>query len=78
MGGLSRLPGFRLLVAGLAVLVLGVGPLLLYIPFGPADGNPVGLGLLAFVAMPVGGAIAGAGLVRMAVDWLLKRPQEPR
>ncbi len=62
MGGL---PGLRLLMAGLAVLVIGVGPLLLYALFGPADGNPIGLGLLTFVAMPVGGVLALLGLIRM-------------
>jgi hypothetical protein len=65
-----RLKGTRLLVAGLVVLVLGVGPLLLYIPFGPADGNPIGLGLLAFVAMPVAGVLALLGLVTMVLSRL--------
>lgn len=62
-----------MLIAGIAVLALGAGPLLLYIVFGPADGNPIGLGLLAMVAVPVGGILAGFGLLRMAVDYLVRR-----
>ena len=42
-----------------ALGIAGVLPLLLYVAFGPADGNPIGLGLLALAAM----AIAGMGLV---------------
>ncbi len=63
------MPGAKLLLAGIAVLVVGVGPLLLYAVFGPADGNPIGLGLLAFVAMPVGGLLGLVGLVRMVIAW---------
>jgi hypothetical protein len=37
---------------GLVLLVLGTGPLLLYIAFGPRDGNPIGLGLLFFFSFP--------------------------
>ncbi|MGN6848046.1 MAG: hypothetical protein ACTHJK_00995 [Sphingomicrobium sp.] len=65
--------GPRMLTAGIAVLALGAGPLLLYIAYGPADGNPIGLGLLAMVAVPVGGILAGFGLLRMAVDYLVRR-----
>lgn len=38
---------------GLVLLALGTGPLLLYIVFGPRDGNPIGLGLLFFFSFPV-------------------------
>jgi hypothetical protein len=65
--------GSRMLIAGIAVLALGAGPLLLYIAFGPADGNPIGPGLLAMVAVPVGGILAAFGLLRMAVDYLVRR-----
>jgi len=58
---------------GAAVLLLGVGPLLLYILLGPADGNPIGLGLLAVVAVPVGLCCAGFGLIRMPIEWLTRR-----
>jgi hypothetical protein len=65
--------GSKLFAGGIAVLVLGVGPLLLYIAFGPADGNPIGLGLLAMVAVPAGGILAGLGLVRMLIEFLVRR-----
>lgn len=45
--------GQRLIRLGLVIAAVGMGPLLLYILFGPADGNPIGLGLLAFFSMPV-------------------------
>jgi hypothetical protein len=62
-----------MVVAGLAVLVLGAGPLLLYALLGPADGNPIGLGLLMVVAVPIGAILAGFGLVRMLIAWLVGR-----
>lgn len=65
--------GSRMVVAGVAVAVLGAAPILLYGLFGPADGNPVGLGLLMMAAVPVGAMLAGLGLIRMAIEWLVKR-----
>ena len=65
--------GSRMLLVGVAVLLIGVGPLLLYILFGPADGNPIGLGLLAMVAVPVGLGLAGFGLLRMLIEFLVRR-----
>ena len=70
-------PGFwsgsRILIAGIAILVLGAGPLLIYALVGPADGNPIGLGLLAVVTVPVGGILAGLGLIKMLIEWLVSR-----
>ena len=65
--------GSKLFASGVAVLALGAGPLLLYILFGPADGNPIGLGLLAMVAVPVGGILATLGLLRIGIEWLVER-----
>jgi len=48
--------------AGLIVIVLSLAPLLLYIAFGPADGNPIGLGLLMFFGVPTGAVLAFIGL----------------
>lgn len=67
------MPGTRTLLFGLAVLLFGAGPLLLYVLLGPADGNPIGLGLLAMVAVPVGLGCAGLGLVRMLIELLVRR-----
>lgn len=49
---------------GFVIIALGLAPLLLYVVFGPADGNPIGLGLLMTVAVPVGALIVVLGLLR--------------
>ena len=72
-GGTDRRPGSVMLMAGIAVLVLGAGPLLLYMLLGPADGNPIVLGLLAVVAVPVGLGLAAFGLLRMLIEFLVRR-----
>lgn len=48
---------------GLALIALSLAPLLLYVMFGPKDGNPIGLGLLMVVGVPVGIALSVVGLV---------------
>lgn len=58
----------KLIISGLVILAGGVLPLLLYIAFGPADGNPIGLGLLFVVSVPVGGICLLAGLIWFLVD----------
>ena len=57
--------------AGLALLAVGVLPLLLYTVFGPAHGNPIGLGLLMVVLAPVGFLLLGVA----ALKWLLAKLQ---
>lgn len=52
--------GHRIMVVGLCLGFLCWLPLLLYIVFGPRDGNPIGLGLLAMLGMPI--AIIGASI----------------
>ena len=66
---LRRFPGSTIVLCGVAVAVAGVLPLLLYIAFGPEDGNPIGLGLLALVAIPAGGMIALAGIIKLLVQY---------
>lgn len=56
----------KILLTSLLLGAAGIAPLLLYILLGPADGNPIGLGLLAVVAVPasvVGMAIGGVTLL---------------
>lgn len=65
---LRRFSGSRILCWSVAFGLAGVAPLLLYIALGPADGNPIGLGLLAVVAVPVGAVGAGVGLVKILVE----------
>lgn len=46
----------------------GIGPLLLYVLLGPADGNPVGLGLLAVVTVPLVLAGLAVGVIKLLVE----------
>ena len=62
---LRRWTGLRIIIASIAFGLAGILPLLLYIGFGPPDGNPVGLGLLAVAAVPL--AVMGVlvGLIKV-------------
>jgi hypothetical protein len=71
---IRRRSGRRILAIGLGIGVLGVLPLLLYIQFGPRDGNPIGLGLLAAAAVPVSGIVMAVGLIKLLVE-RLSRPR---
>lgn len=64
---LRRFEGSTIVIFGIGVAAAGVLPLLLYAALGPADGNPIGLGLLALVAIPTGGMIVLAGIVKLLV-----------
>ncbi len=66
----SRWSGAKLLMVGLALLVLGTAPLLTVIflsslGIGDTDPNPVGLGLLAFFTFWPAVGMSVAGLVRV-------------
>jgi hypothetical protein len=53
-----------------AVLILGWAPLLLYIAVGSADGNPVGLGFVAWASIPLALLIAAtSGVVFLTQSW---------
>jgi hypothetical protein len=71
---LTHWPVSRLLIAGVVIAAVGYLPLQLYIAFGPRDGNPIGLGLLALVAVPAGLLVCAIGLVKLAVGLILGRP----
>ena len=59
----------RQMIRGSALLAAaGVGPLLLYALIGPADGNPIGLGLLAVATVPIAGMGLVIGVVKLAVE----------
>ena len=51
----------KLLRAGIATPVAGTIPLLLYVLFGPANGNPIGLGLLAWASWLLGAVLLLTG-----------------
>ena len=72
---IRRFSGRTILVFGIAVAVIGVLPLLLYIELGPEDGNPIGLGLLAMAALPTGAVIAAVGLIKIVVQFFLRRAE---
>ncbi len=64
--------GLKIFLTSLAAGAIGVGPLLLYALLGPKDGNPIGLGLLAMLAVPVAAIGSLIGLVTMAVEYFLR------
>lgn len=66
--------GRRLTIVSLILLGLCVAPIMLYSAFGPADGNPIGLGLLAFFGWPVFSGLAGVG----AILWVAGAVRERR
>lgn len=43
----------RILLGAVAVLYLGWSPIVIYAAFGPPNGNPIGLGILAWMSTPV-------------------------
>lgn len=65
---LRRWTGRRIVAISLGLGFIGVLPLLAYVAFGPADGNPIGLGLLAVVALPIATIGVLVGLVRLLVE----------
>jgi len=65
---LRRTSGAKIVGWSAALGAGGTAPLLLYIAFGPADGNPIGLGLLAVLAVPVGAFGVALGLLKMLVE----------
>ena len=68
-----RWAGRKILIRSIALGCVGVVPLLLYIALGPADGNPIGLGLLAVTAVLVAGIGAVVGLLKMIVELFGRR-----
>ena len=66
--------GLRILLRSLLIGALGVAPLLVYILLGPKDGNPIGLGLLAALAVAVSGIGMLIGAVIAAME-VFSRPK---
>ena len=69
----KRWSGATFIKAGLATMAVGFLPIGLYTLFGPADGNPIGLGLLMVVLVPAGFLLAGIGAMRLLIAWLTKQ-----
>lgn len=70
---IRRWTGQQFIVGSLAIGAGGMLPLLLYIAFGPADGNPIGLGLLALAAVPIAGMGVLIGVVKLLVHYFGSR-----
>jgi hypothetical protein len=64
-----RWSGVKIMKASALLGLVGVAPLLLYLLLGPKDGNPIGLGLLAFFTLP----LAIVGLAVGAVSAVVQR-----
>ncbi len=65
---LRRWKGLRIVAVSLGLGLIGVLPLLAYIAFGPKDGNPIGLGLLAVLAVPIATIGVLVGLIRLVIE----------
>jgi hypothetical protein len=63
--------GFRIVRASIGLGIAGTMPLLQYAIIGPADGHPIGLGLLAMVTMSFALVGLAVGTVRIIVQRLL-------
>ena len=71
-GLLKRWTAAAFAKAGGLLLAIGILPILLYAWLGPAGGNPIGLGLLMVVLVPVGFLLLGIA----ALKWLIARLQQ--
>ena len=69
----KRWSGAAFIKAGLTVMAVGFFPIGLYTLLGPADGNPIGLGLLMVALVPLGFLLVGIGLLRFLIAWLQQR-----
>jgi hypothetical protein len=69
----ERWPGATIIKASAGLGLAGVLPLVLYVLIGPADGNPIGLGILAFVTLPVAAVGMAVGVIRLIVERLGSR-----
>ena len=69
----GRWSGRQLIRGSTLLAAAGVGPLVLYALVGPADGNPIGLGLLAVATVPIAGMGLVIGVVKLAVEHFSQR-----
>ena len=53
---------------GFAIAIGASVPLLLYVIFGPKDGNPIGLGLLMWLGWLVGAVLIVWGVVGLVIS----------
>ncbi|HZD54492.1 MAG TPA: hypothetical protein VE175_15700 [Woeseiaceae bacterium] len=70
---LRRFSGAKFVVGSIVLALGGYMPLQLYIWFGPRDGNPIGLGLLAVAILPFAAAGVVVGLIKLSVEFFQGR-----
>lgn len=69
---LRRYSGAQIVVGSIVLGLIGLMPLQLYGWFGPKGGNPIGLGFLMIVTVPVAAVGIAVGLVKMLVELFLR------
>lgn len=69
---LRRFSGAQIVVGSIVLGLIGFMPLQLSIWFGPKDGNPIGLGFLMILTVPVAAVGIAVGLVKMLVELFLR------
>ena len=57
----------RFLLVGVTIAIAACLPLQLYIIFGPADGNPIGLGLLMVMGIMLGMGVVAIGVIKRMI-----------
>ncbi|MFZ6771855.1 hypothetical protein ACO0LB_03975 [Undibacterium sp. SXout7W] len=67
----KRWPLSRFLIVGVVIAVAGYLPLQCYIIFGPRDGNPIGLGLLAVIGILLGMIVFSIGVIKRVIRYFL-------
>lgn len=66
--------GIKVIALSLLVVLVSAAPIMLYILFGPADGNPIGLGFLFAAGALVGHVGFILGMLLLIWDnWLNKK-----
>ncbi len=65
--------GIKIIALSLLLVLVSAAPIMLYIVFGPADGNPIGLGLLFAVGALVGHLGFLVGLLLLIRDHYFRR-----
>lgn len=68
----GRWPLSRFLLVGVTIAIAACLPLQLYIIFGPSDGNPIGLGLLAAMGILLGLAVFVTGLIKRLIRYFME------
>lgn len=65
--------GIKIIALSLLLVLVSAAPIMLYILFGPADGNPIGLGLLFAAGALVGHLGFLVGLLLLIRDHYFRR-----